>query len=63
LREAVARSTLANANETRDWQIWAIAAVLIRRARKLYVSDDNGSARRSPSPLARRHRCRHPLPE
>jgi hypothetical protein len=53
LREAVARSTLADANETRDWRIWAdIAAVLIRRARKLYVSDDNGSASRSPSPLA-----------
>ena len=43
LREAVARSTLADANESRDWRIWAdIAAVLIRRARKLYVSDDIG---------------------
>ena len=43
LREAVARSTLADANELRDWRIWAdIAAVLIRRARKLYVSDDIG---------------------
>src|ERR1022692_4598229 len=43
LREAVARSTLADANELRDWHIWAdIAAVLIRRARKLYVSDDIG---------------------
>src|SRR6202042_3694142 len=30
LREAVARSTLADANELRDWRIWAaVAAVLI----------------------------------
>ena len=43
LREAVARSTLADANETRDWRIWAdMAAVLIRRARKLYINDDIG---------------------
>lgn len=43
LREAVARSTVADANELRDWRIWAdVAAVLIRRARKLYVSDDIG---------------------
>src|SRR6516162_7201287 len=43
LREAVARSTLADANELRDWRIWAdIAAVLVRRARKLYVSDEIG---------------------
>ena len=40
LREPVARSTLADANELRDWRIWAdIAAVLIRRARKLYAKD------------------------
>src|ERR1039457_6367979 len=43
LREPVARSTLADANERRDWRIWAdIAAVLIRRARKVYVDDDIG---------------------
>ena len=43
LRGPVARSTLADANENRDWRIWAdIAAVLIRRARKLYVGDDIG---------------------
>src|ERR1700724_1129083 len=43
LREAVERSTLADANELRDWRICAdIAAVLVRRARKLYVSDDIG---------------------
>ncbi len=35
---AVKRSTLADANESRDWRIWAdLAAVLIRRARKLYA--------------------------
>jgi hypothetical protein len=43
LREPVARSTLADANEARDWRIWAdIAAILIRRARKLYINDDIG---------------------
>lgn len=43
LREPVAKSTLADANESRDWRIWAdIAAVLIRRARKLYGQDDLG---------------------
>jgi len=43
LREPVARSTLADANETRNWRIWAgIAAVLIRRARRLYINDDIG---------------------
>jgi transposase len=37
-RSAVKRSTLADANESRDWRIWAdLAALLIRRARKLYV--------------------------
>jgi hypothetical protein len=40
LREAVARSTLADANESRDWRIWAdLAQVLIRRARHLYATD------------------------
>lgn len=40
LREAVARSTLADANESRDWRIWAdLAQVLIRRARHLYAAD------------------------
>ena len=40
LREAVARSTLADANETRDWRIWAeFAQLLIRRARQLYADD------------------------
>ena len=40
LKQPVAKSTLADANETRDWRIWAdVAATLIRRARKLYADD------------------------
>jgi hypothetical protein len=43
LRETVHRSTLADANEARDWRIWAeFAHVLIRRARRLYASDSLG---------------------
>jgi len=43
LRQAVRRSTLADANERRDWRIWAdFAAVLIRRANKLYVDEPLG---------------------
>src|SRR5712672_132634 len=43
LRGAVAKSTLADANELRDWRIWSnLAAVLIKRARKLYLEDDIG---------------------
>jgi hypothetical protein len=43
LREPVAKSTLADANELRDWRIWSdLAAVLIKRARKLYLQDDIG---------------------
>ena len=42
-RSAVKRSTLADANESRSWLIWSdLAAVLIRRARKLYVTDSLG---------------------
>jgi hypothetical protein len=40
LSRAVKRSTLADANESRDWRIWSdLAAVLIRRARKLYAAE------------------------
>jgi len=43
LRHRVHRSTLADANESRDWRIWAdVAALLIRRARKLYADEDLG---------------------
>ena len=43
LRNAVHRSTLADANESRDWRIWSdLAALLIRRARKLYRDEDLG---------------------
>ena len=42
-RSAVKRSTLADANESRDWRIWSdLAAVLIRRARKLYANESLG---------------------
>jgi hypothetical protein len=42
-RSAVRRSTLADANESRDWRIWSdLAALLIRRARKLYANDSLG---------------------
>lgn len=43
LRQPVRRSTLADANETRDWRIYAeFAQRLINRARKLYRDDDLG---------------------
>jgi len=43
LRGEVARSTLADANESRDWRIYAdLAQQLIRRARRLYAADDLG---------------------
>lgn len=42
-RQPVRRSTLADANENRDWRIWAeVAEALIRRARKLYCGEDLG---------------------
>ena len=43
LREPVRRSTLADANETRDWRIYAeFAQRLIAQARKLYADEDLG---------------------
>ena len=43
LRHAVHRSTLADANERRDWRIWAdLAALLIKRATKLYANEPLG---------------------
>jgi hypothetical protein len=43
LRHSVHRTTLADANESRDWRIWSdLAALLIRRARKLYSDTDLG---------------------
>ncbi|MBP8163755.1 MAG: IS4 family transposase [Propionivibrio sp.] len=42
-RSALRRSTLADANERRNWRIWSdLAALLIRRARKLYASEPLG---------------------
>lgn len=43
IRAKVSRSTLADANENRDWRIYAdFAQVLIRMARSLYVDEDFG---------------------
>jgi hypothetical protein len=43
IRGKVSRSTLADANESRDWRIYAdFAQVLIGEARRLYVDDDFG---------------------
>ena len=43
IRGTVSRSTLADANETRDWRIYAdFAQILIHRARALYRDDDFG---------------------
>ena len=43
IRSKVARSTLADANESRDWRIFAdFAQVLIRIARPLYAADPIG---------------------
>jgi hypothetical protein len=42
-RSPVKRSTLADANERRDWHIWSdLAALLIKRARSLYCNDSFG---------------------
>jgi len=41
--EPVAKSTLADANESRDWRIWEeLAKSLIRKARPLYAGEDLG---------------------
>ena len=41
--EPVAKSTLADANENRDWQIWEdLAKSLMRKARPLYAGEDLG---------------------
>ena len=42
-REPIAKSTLADANELRDWRIWErFAAHLIAQARQLYLDEDLG---------------------
>jgi hypothetical protein len=42
-RSLIKKSTLADANKRRDWRIWAdLAAVLIRRARRIYSQEDLG---------------------
>jgi hypothetical protein len=43
IRTKVSRSTLADANETRDWRIYRdFAQILIAEARELYANDDFG---------------------
>jgi len=43
IRSQVSRNTLSNANNTRDWRIYAdFAQVLIQSARDLYLNDDFG---------------------
>ena len=43
IRAKVSRTTLARANENRDWRIYCdFAQVLIHQARKLYANDDFG---------------------
>jgi hypothetical protein len=43
IREPASRSTLADANETRDWRIYAdFAQRLILQAKRLYVNEDLG---------------------
>ena len=42
-REPVAKSTLADANEQRDWRLWEdLAKILMRKARVLYAGEDLG---------------------
>jgi hypothetical protein len=42
-REPVAKSTLADANEQRDWRLWEeLAKGLMRKARALYAGEDLG---------------------
>ena len=42
IKKPVSRSTLAEANENRDWHIYAdFAQVLIKEARRLYKTDNN----------------------
>ena len=43
IRSGIARNTLANANKTRDWRIYAdLAQSLITTARGLYINEDLG---------------------
>ncbi len=43
IRGKISRSTLARANERRNWRIWAdLAQVLIREAQELYVNESFG---------------------
>ena len=44
IRSKISRSTLADANERRDWRIYAeVSLALIHTARKLYATEDFGA--------------------
>jgi hypothetical protein len=50
IRGKVSRSTLAEANEKRDWRIYSdFAQSLIHQARQLYANDDFGLELRIPA--------------
>ena len=50
IRSVVSRSTLADANEKRNWRIYAdFAQVLILEARRLYAGDSSAQIWRRPS--------------
>jgi hypothetical protein len=58
-REPIRRSTLSDANEARDWRIYAdFAQVLIRQARRLYAMESFwNSPKRSMRSIRRRSIC------
>ena len=50
IRGKISRSTLADANEHRNWRIYAdLAQILIREARRLYVGEDFGVVLKEPA--------------
>src|ERR1035437_1918384 len=56
---AVARSTLAEANESRDWRIWAdFAQVLIAQAQQLHADESFGVPLKGPQLCLRQHHDR-----
>jgi hypothetical protein len=49
IRGKISRSTLADANEARNWRIYSdFAQILIHEARRLYVDDDFGLELKEP---------------
>ena len=63
IRSRVSRNTLANANQVRDWRIYAdFAQTLVSTARELYVGHSfvSSSSRRSTHSMLRRSICVFP---